>query len=95
MVCSLVTQTAVDVHGQILQPERTYVVSRYLVTEPGHGIHHRFHLRFDELTNVDLISDSFVDRVFSLRVPTEIPTCLSFVGSIYGIYKPSNLIHVF
>lgn len=84
MVCSLVTRSAVDVHGQIITPGRTYSVSRYSVAEPGMGVHHRFHIRFDELTSVDVVPKPFVDRVFNLRGPAEVPASLMFVGNIYG-----------
>lgn len=84
-MCCLVTPNAVEVHGQVISPGRTYVLSRYLVTEPGLGVHDRFHLRLDELTSVDLISVPFADRVFNLRAPSEIPTCVTFAGTIYGL----------
>lgn len=84
MQCSLVTPTAIDVYGQIILPRRKYVVSRYLVAEPGYGIHHSFHLRFDELTGVELVDEPFVDRVFNLRIPAEIPTSITYLGTLYG-----------
>lgn len=85
MVCSLVTPNAFDVHGQIITPRRKYVVSRYLVAEPGFDIHHRFHLHFDELASLGLVDAPFVDSVFNLCIPLEIPTCLTYVETIYGL----------
>lgn len=94
MVCSLVTPTAIDVYGQIILPRRKYYVSRYLVAEPGYGIHQSFHLRFDELTGVELSEDPFVDRVYNLRIPAEIPTCLTYLGTLYGMYPFSISVSV-
>lgn len=84
MLCKLVTDKAVDVHGQILKPKRTYMFTRYLVTSPGHDVHPEFHIRLDELTSVDLIVEPFIDRVYNLRSPSDIPAYRSFAGSLYG-----------
>ena len=84
VMCKLMSDKSVDVHGQIISPKRTYMFSRYLVTSPGFGVHPEFHIRLDELTSVDLIVEPFVDRVFNLRCPSDIPAYRSFAGSIYG-----------
>lgn len=68
----------------MFSPRRSYRVSRYLVSEPEFGFHHRFHIRFDEDTSVIRTNDPYVDRVFNLRAPTDIPACKSLIGTIYG-----------
>lgn len=84
VVCSLVNLAAVDAHGEILKPKKTYILSRYLVTDPGFGVHSRYHIRLDQHSNVNLISEPFVDRVFNLRAPHEIPRTQNCIGSLYG-----------
>lgn len=81
---SLANLKAVAVHGHMLSEKKTYMVSRYSIAEPGFGFHNRFHILFDELTSVEGVDEPFVDRVFSLRTPTNLPTCRNFIGTIYG-----------
>lgn len=78
----------VDVHGQTLKPKNTYMFSRYFVSEPGFGVHSRFHIRLDEYSHVYLISEPFVDRVFNLRAPSDIPRSGNCDGAIYGCSLP-------
>lgn len=84
MVCSLANLAAVDAYGETLKPKKTYMFSRYLVAEPGFGVHDRFHIRLDEHSTVNLMSEPFVDRVFNLCSPNEIPRSPTSLGSIYG-----------
>ena len=84
ILCTLNTHEAVAVHGNRLLPKNTYEVSHFFVAEPGLGIHTRFHLLFDEDTSIKVVSARFVDRVFNLRTPSDLPTCPTFLGNLYG-----------
>lgn len=81
---SIVNHDAVIKHGHMMEEKKTYILSKYSVAEPGYGIHDRFHVRLDKDTEVKVVNTPFVDRVFSLRTPSDLPTDETYVGSIYG-----------
>lgn len=84
VLCSVMTHEALAVLGHMLSSRKTYMVSSFSVAEPGYGIHSRFHILFDEKTIIKHVSAPFVDRVFDLRTPSDLPTSQIDGGIIYG-----------
>lgn len=78
------THKALAVHGHLLSPQKTFKISGFSIAEPGFAFHSRFHILLDEKTTIEEVSVRFVDRVFNLQCPSDLPTYEIYGGNIFG-----------
>lgn len=72
----------------MLKESHSYSICRFIVSDGGYCVNPRFHLDLDEFTGVRELSIPFVDRVFNLRCPSDVPggnfSCGTLVGTCYA-----------
>lgn len=79
----------------MLKESCSYSISRFIVSDGGLGVNPRFHILLDEFAGVRELSLPFVDRVFNLRCPSDVPggnfSSATLVGTcFYFLYMRST-----
>lgn len=97
MLASVRTLNGMLALTNMIKEQCSYSVSRFLVNEGGFCIHPRVHMLLDEFSVVRNLSTPFVDRVYNLRCPCDVPggnfSCRLLVGMYFSLFA-LDFLHV-
>lgn len=70
----------------ILKESSSYSISPFIVNNGGFCVHPRLHIVLVEFPGVRTLFIPFVDHVFNLRCPSDVPSGNFSCGALVGLY---------
>ena len=95
MIGSFRTEKGMEWVSNVVSQGSSYRISRFLVKGPGLGAHPLFHFEVDEMSGFEQVSIPWVDRVFNLHCPSDIPRMHRKITGFIGVLAGTTMLFGF